>query len=1731
MKKRCLCILLSLVLLFGLLPVPAAAATWDGVGTGTQEDPYLIKTKEQLISSMTEEGKYYALNNDLKFLPEDFDEGGLCYGKTYIGGTSYYSDYAYGNFDGRGHTIFGLEIPLVYRLSNTSAISNLNLADVSVSKYAVLAWWNYGSISNCTVTGTWYANAEASSSSRGGYLVESNYGTITGCRNTATTQITYPNSISSKAGFGYFGFCVSNYANGTISDCVYDGKIVCNRNETSSGTATLSFVGIASSNLGRIEGCENAASLSDFEMNGATFAGAFGIAGQNTGTIYNCKNSGNLNCLTDDTANTYKDIPFAGIVEHNSGGLVENCTNTGDVAYAGIVYRNGAGNNGGTITKCRNEGTVVGYQAGGIVYRMATASVGAKLTNCVNTGNIEATDLYNNSIGGGIAAKVNGPCEISGCINLGTVSAMDAGGIVGELANVGNSSQTNQDLLTAVLRECYNTGVISGIANRNCSIGGIVGHADPYTYIAPTIIEDVYNVGEICSNGCYTNNSSSVGGIVGYIETGYSTSNENAALPGITLKNCYSTGVLTSDVKETGSVVGTLYAYLQDGKTPTKLVDNCYALDRGVNAIGAIYTHADEGTQASATLLSAEEMGVQDSFTGFDFDTVWSMSDTLKRPYLSALGEDGSSSPDDGGDTPEEPDTIKITGLAPKNGATDVGYAANSPKFYISFNRKIAVDSSSLPQFDFEKEPFRIYRKSDNKPIYTAKTNEFIPGTCLDAAVTESNTQLVITPTNLHILLDPITDYYITMGEGFVKFEDGSVLPAIAKGDWAFRTDGTHKTGTFSFAGSNDKDITTDFTYSDDYFIGSSTVYNHDLALMSLKLAMSAFNRANVSYRKENVGKNVYDLLEKLEFDDINIDSYEGKPTRAAVGYAIGHKKILVNDKEYTLIALALRGANYEVEWADNLSVLSTTEHQGFKTRANEVKEALLSYIKEHAAEENLKLWITGYGRAAAISNQLAGTLDRALYMGSNPLDLGATLEKKNFYVYTFETPRPTALAVAKTEEYGNIHNIINPMDLVPKVAPTGWQYARYGSTYFFPSYQSKYGKEFTDNLDKVAARTLELCGIDLTKVICKEQGEMLDYVLRAIPGKPTDDAWIAAHAAMTWYIEDSFDTSKVLNKPTLLDQGKLLLDFAKDIKDAITVNIAGYVKRYLLDELWKKPFEDAAKTLVEYGICAHAPELTLAWMELIDGESSYVKPSYRQLRVNCPVDIDVFDSAGKLVAQFINDVPQKIEDSTIIAYLDNNGQKTVVLPLEETFTVQIKATGEGQMTYSVEEFNFDSGKSERVVNFYDVALAEGNQFEGTVPKDTGNSEKITYTLSKNSGNGSDPITPSEDLTGASDEGSLTFQVSTTIEGKGEVGGTGMRTKGEYAKLTAIPDTGWKFEGWYQGEKLLSSDLDYRFRVEKNTALTAKFVAGSTSTAPAITTTTLPNGTVGTAYSQTLAATGTTPITWSINSGNLPAGLSLNETTGEISGTPTTKGTFRFTVKATNSAGSDTKALSITIAAPDTPNPSEYTITFNGNGGTPSVSSMTTSGQKLTSLPGASRSNYSLDGWYTAAIGGTKITASTVFSANTTVYAHWIYTGNSGGNGSGSGSGNGGSGSHGGGHYNGSHTIKVTVGAGGSISPSGNVSVREGRNQTFTFTPDKGYAVSNVKIDGKSVGAVKSYTFENVTGDHTIEVTFVKDTASANTGDSSNLPLWSTLLLTSTLTLAGAVHYKRKRAR
>ena len=72
-------------------------------------------------------------------------------------------------------------------------------------------------------------------------------------------------------------------------------------------------------------------------------------------------------------------------------------------------------------------------------------------------------------------------------------------------------------------------------------------------------------------------------------------------------------------------------------------------------------------------------------------------------------------------------------------------------------------------------------------------------------------------------------------------------------------------------------------------------------------------------------------------------------------------------------------------------------------------------------------------------------------------------------------------------------------------------------------------------------------------------------------------------------------------------------------------------------------------------------------------------------------------------------------------------------------------------------------------------------------------------------------------------------------------------------------------------------------------------------------------------------------------------------------------------------------------------------------------------------------------------------------------------------------------------------TITASSGVGGTMTPSGTVSINYGESKTFTITPDKGYKIKDVKVDGKSVGAVSKYTFTNVTDNHTIEATFEKN--------------------------------------
>ena len=151
-------------------------------------------------------------------------------------------------------------------------------------------------------------------------------------------------------------------------------------------------------------------------------------------------------------------------------------------------------------------------------------------------------------------------------------------------------------------------------------------------------------------------------------------------------------------------------------------------------------------------------------------------------------------------------------------------------------------------------------------------------------------------------------------------------------------------------------------------------------------------------------------------------------------------------------------------------------------------------------------------------------------------------------------------------------------------------------------------------------------------------------------------------------------------------------------------------------------------------------------------------------------------------------------------------------------------------------------------------------------------------------------------------------------------------------------------------------------------------ISENAAAAPTITTDTLPGGKVGEAYSQTLSATGTTPIRWSVENGNgvLPAGLSLNADTGEISGTPTADGTAKFTVKAENSVGSDTKELSITITK-DAPAEFTISVTSGGNGTASASPSKAVAGAEIT-LTATPDKGYHLKEWQVESPTGLVIT-------------------------------------------------------------------------------------------------------------------------------------------------------------
>lgn len=301
----------------------------------------------------------------------------------------------------------------------------------------------------------------------------------------------------------------------------------------------------------------------------------------------------------------------------------------------------------------------------------------------------------------------------------------------------------------------------------------------------------------------------------------------------------------------------------------------------------------------------------------------------------------------------------------------------------------------------------------------------------------------------------------------------------------------------FHFEGNSGRTQTWHLNYEDDYFYSQDNgyKYNPDLAKASLCLEMSSFSTNTTSTWGQTASVNttllrtlhVRELLQKLGFD---MTSYQAvnydvplTDTSDKVAYSMAMKYITNEDGGTdTLLAVPIRGGGYGGEWASNFHVSDRSgtlsgNHYGFDTAANGVLKGLSNYVANHEIKGDLKIWAVGFSRGAAVANLLGRKLNNAALGSIKP-------NVCDIYVYTFATPAGASRQSSDQFFDPNIYNIISPVDLVPRVAPSAWGYTRYGTTLTLPY----------DKNSSVWNRFKEISSITTTSGISSSQRALLDH-------------------------------------------------------------------------------------------------------------------------------------------------------------------------------------------------------------------------------------------------------------------------------------------------------------------------------------------------------------------------------------------------------------------------------------------------------------------------------------------------------------------------------------------------------------------------------------------------------------------------------------------------------------
>lgn len=195
----------------------------------------------------------------------------------------------------------------------------------------------------------------------------------------------------------------------------------------------------------------------------------------------------------------------------------------------------------------------------------------------------------------------------------------------------------------------------------------------------------------------------------------------------------------------------------------------------------------------------------------------------------------------------------------------------------------------------------------------------------------------------------------------------------------------------------------------------------------------------------------------------------------------------------------------------------------------------------------------------------------------------------------------------------------------------------------------------------------------------------------------------------------------------------------------------------------------------------------------------------------NCPVDITVYDNSGSILAKIENNTVTASSDG-VTAYIDENDQKIIYVTKGSTYSVELTATGDGTMDFSVADATEPEYLIRYKTDYRNVEIHKGDVFIGTVSTDG-----ISLTAKKEDAD--ETIYPDEEQ-----EGLCMYNVVPECVGDGSVSGGGYTIRGDFVMLTATPYEGSSFLGWYDNQNtLLSNDPEYRFAVLDGSTITARF--------------------------------------------------------------------------------------------------------------------------------------------------------------------------------------------------------------------------------------------------------------------------------------------------------------------